>query len=236
MDEQFLSEMSWIARKEKYIEIMAMYDSGCGRTAGPESLCSNLEITPSEGSKRGAMFSTANGSLVPARGQRTLSGMLGRTAIDLKFEICAIDKLLVSANELACKGATSFLGHRYGILFLPNGDKVKMEVHNSVYWIRIRLPTSSKVGDEFNEEKMIAMAVEEHKKETLLAATNKKASVQAAASSRKVSLGGVPEDVPGHFSVPVGKKVKFDAAAVAYDYWKKQERQQLFPGHCMERR
>jgi hypothetical protein len=90
-----------------------------------------------------------------------------------------------------------------------------MEVHNSVYWIRIRLPTSSKVGDEFNEEKMIAMAVEEHKKETLLAATNKKASVQAAA---------------------VDKKVKFDAAAVAYDYWKKQERQQLFPGHCMERR
>ena len=62
---------------------------------------------------------------------------------------------------------------------------------------------------------MIAMAVEEHKKEVLLAATNKKPSVQAAA---------------------VGKKVNFSAAAVAYDYWKKQERQQLFLGHCMERR
>ena len=116
--------------------------------------------------------------------------MLGRTAIDLKFEICAIDKLLVSANELACKGANSFLGPRYGILFLPNGDKVKMEVHNSVYWIRIRLPTSSKVGDDFDEEKMIAMAVEEHKRETLLAATNKKPCVQAAAVGKKVNFDG----------------------------------------------
>jgi len=154
-------------------KIYAMVDSGCGRSAGPVKFASNLKVESSEDSRAGRCFATANGQVVKATGQRRLTSWIGDEKITMTFEVCDIDKYLLSLFEMTKKKMKFWFDEHQGVLILPSGTEIQLLIRSNVYWLPMWLPPGTLVGDdEADDDKMeVNVVTEAEKMKTLAAAT-----------------------------------------------------------------
>jgi hypothetical protein len=134
----------------KYRVLWAMYDSGCGESAGPAELGTNFSPEPSRMSKAKATFSTASGESVGTQGRRLIPAWLeGVGEVNVGFEVTQIPKLLLSARQVAKQGLYGWLGPYEGGLYDANWNKkVHLYIYRDVYWVKLFLRTDVKIDEE----------------------------------------------------------------------------------------
>jgi hypothetical protein len=66
--------------------------------------------------------------------------MQGGRTTSFNFEVAGVDKLLLSASEIAANGYKGWLDNDYGLVYGPLGAPIYMLARAGVYWIEIFLP------------------------------------------------------------------------------------------------
>ncbi len=125
---------SWAWRNRAgSVKFWAMYRSGCGRSAGPTGLATEIRVEEFESSKVGVKLATATGHLEVAQGRRRLTGgMQDGRQTSFNFEAAGVNKSLLTASELAAHRYKRWLDNDYGLLYGSSGAPIYMPVRAGV--------------------------------------------------------------------------------------------------------
>ena len=138
-----IASYNWAERHAGgWTRVWMMVDSGCGSSASPASVAPAVPIKPSPASMSGTQFSTASGECIPAQGERKWAATLaGGRQVSLKFEICKIDKPLLSVADLNDKDVDAYftkkeMGSR---LIFSDGEWQTLVRYNRTFWLEVWL-------------------------------------------------------------------------------------------------
>lgn len=131
----------WCGRDQYGWYFDATVDSGAAATVGPESLAVKLPLMPSRFA--GQSFTTANGEPILPMGLRKVEFVTyGGIAVNLKIEICSVDKFLLSVDDLVEQGHEAIFSYRPRIV-LKNKKEVAMRRERRLFFLRLYLVDNS---------------------------------------------------------------------------------------------
>ena len=120
-DEDFEEEhAAWNVHEPQYSEYLkasAVMDSGAADHVTNRELAPTVEVVPSEGSRRGQHYITANGKRIPNEGQQRLAVMTEEGAhATMDWQITDVRRPLCSVSKLADRGNRVIFGAGGGVI------------------------------------------------------------------------------------------------------------------------
>jgi len=136
-----IASYNWAERHaDGWTRVWIMVDSGCGASASPASVAPAVPIAPSPASRAGVQFSTASGQCIPAEGERKWAATLaGGRQVSLKFEICSIEKPLLSVADLNDKDVDVHFNRWGSRLIFSDGSIQPLVPYNRTFWLEVWL-------------------------------------------------------------------------------------------------
>jgi hypothetical protein len=89
---------------EEFLDINIVLDSGAAEHVTDSTEATGYDIAPSEGSKAGDGWRTANGEIIPNRGEMVLELESGNQKISSKFQVGRVSRPLWSVGKLCDAG------------------------------------------------------------------------------------------------------------------------------------
>lgn len=109
---------NWVKKEAGWIKIESDMDSGCVQSVAPPSICPEIPIEDSAGSKMGQKYMVADGSTVPNLGQKTIQGAVlscGKQAAPT-YQIADVTNPLTSVGDVADEGNIVIFGAQGGVV------------------------------------------------------------------------------------------------------------------------
>ena len=123
-------------------------DSGAAESVMPENYLTEIPIIPSEGSRRGVQYVTANGSKMPNIGERKVhfKTVDGGTS-SVVFQVTHAKKPLASVSKIVQKGNRVVFDQSFSYIEnVKTGKKVPIELHNGTYHLDVEYVASPLSG------------------------------------------------------------------------------------------
>ena len=123
--------------------IEVIVDSGACETVMPRSMCSHIEVVPSEQSKAGVEYQVASGLDIPNLGERRCEIFAegNSKSMLMHFQVADVHKPLLSLSRAADMGFTSHLGPEGGYIEdTQTGERMAVQRRGNLYilqmWVR----------------------------------------------------------------------------------------------------
>ena len=127
---------SWRSEPDgKWVKVKSVMDSGASVPVAPPSMLPNVQVKPSEGSKRGQKFTSASKHKLKNLGEQRAKAYTeqGEQA-EVLFQIADVSKPLVSVSAICERGNRVIFGRNGGIVQnLYTGSQTPFYRENGVY-------------------------------------------------------------------------------------------------------
>ena len=101
---------------DRFLKVKSVLDSGATDSCAPDCMCPEVKSGPSEGSRRGQMYTAAGGKKIANEGEKDITMVTGPS------EIVQICKLLTFQTALQCEA--DLLGGKHRVLFGAQGGVI----------------------------------------------------------------------------------------------------------------
>ena len=123
-------------------------DSGAAESVMPENYLTEIPIVPSEGSRRGVRYVTANGSKMPNVGERkvhfkTIDGGMSSVVFQVtnaKKPLVSVSKIVQKGNRVVFDQSSSYIEN------LKTGKKFPIELLNGTYQLDVEYVAGASPG------------------------------------------------------------------------------------------
>ena len=134
-----------------WVHVQGVLDSGAVQSVAPPDMAPNIQIRPSEGSKRGQHDLAANGHRMPNLGEQNvrLHTVEGKQA-DVKFQITGVTRPLLSVGEICDRGNRILFGQGGGIIQnIETGNTTSSRRCGGTYTLDMCLPKGEEEAQGF---------------------------------------------------------------------------------------
>ena len=128
-------EVNHIRAEKKWVKLEAVVDSGAAESVAPAAMAPWVPTRPSEGSKRGQCYMSANGAKLPNLGEKHFSMVTteGNLA-EATFQVAEVTRPLCSVTKICDRGNRVVFDSQGGFVEnLATGVQTKFLRQNNVY-------------------------------------------------------------------------------------------------------
>ena len=124
--------------------VRAIVDSGASNSCASGDLAPEVEVVPSEGSRRGQTYAAAgkNGKPLQNEGEKTVNALTGQgKAVATTWQVVDVNRPLMSVHQICKNGNLVVFGQEGGyIMNLYDGSQTPFGVEDNVYVLDLYLP------------------------------------------------------------------------------------------------
>ena len=126
---------------KRWIKVESVVDSGAAAPVAPPSMAPNVQVVPSEGSRRGQKWTTASKHKISNLGQQRIHACTeSGNPTDVLFQIAEVGKPLVSVSALCEKGNRVIFGRAGGVVQnVATGAETPFYRKNGIYVLSLWL-------------------------------------------------------------------------------------------------
>ena len=140
-------EETWLSKcpLTGYTHVMSVMDSGAADSCAPQSMCPLVDSVPSEGSRRGLMYTAAGGARIPNQGEKHLDLVtLEDVPVQTAWQTVDINRQLSSVRQICLQGNLVIFGAHGGVIMsLETGRETHFRIEDNVYVLDLRRPPSA---------------------------------------------------------------------------------------------
>ena len=101
-----------------FTRIKSVLDSGATDSCAPDCMCPEVKSRPSEGSKRGQMYTAAGGKKIANEREKEITMVTGTNEIvQTNWQTVDITRLLSSVRQICLQGIRVFFGAQGGVIY-----------------------------------------------------------------------------------------------------------------------
>ena len=130
-----------------YRRVRAIVDSGASNSVASGSLAPEIEVKPSEGSRRGQVYAAASkgGKPLKNEGEKVVPALTGQgRSVSTTWQVVEVSRPLMSVHQICQRGNVVVFGESGGyVLNLADGSQIPFGVENNVYVMDLYLPPAN---------------------------------------------------------------------------------------------
>ena len=125
-----------------YSKVKSVLDSGATDSCAPDCMCPEVKSQPSEGSKRGQMYTAAGGKKIPNEGEKHIQMVTGANeVVQTNWQTVDITRPLSSVRQICMQGNRVLFGAQGGVIYnIETGKETPFGVEDNVYVLDLWLP------------------------------------------------------------------------------------------------
>ena len=125
-----------------YTRILSVLDSGATDSCAPDSTCSEIQSLPSEGSRRGQMYTAAGGKRLANEGEKNIYMVTGDgETVMTNWQTVDITRPLSSVRQICMQGNRVIFGAQDGVILnIEIGQETPYGIEHNVYVLDLWLP------------------------------------------------------------------------------------------------
>ena len=125
-----------------YVTIKSVLDSGATDSCAPDCMCPEVGSVPSEGSKRGQMYTAAGGKRIANEGEKNLQMVTSANeVVQTNWQTVEITRPLSSVRQICLQGNRVIFGANGGVIYnIATGNETQFGVEDNVYTLELRMP------------------------------------------------------------------------------------------------
>ena len=125
-----------------------MLDSGATDSYAPDCMCPEVKSRPSDGSKRGQMYTAAGGKKIANEGEKDITMVTGTNEIvQTNWQTVDITRPLSSVRQICAQGNRVLFGAQGGVIYnIESGHETPFGIEDNVYVLDSWLPPSPTRG------------------------------------------------------------------------------------------
>jgi hypothetical protein len=128
-------EVNHLRAEKKWARLEAVIDSGAAESVAPASMAPWVPLTPSEGSRRGQCYMSANGAKLPNMGEKRFTMMTGEgNMAEATFQVAEVTRPLCSVTKICDRGNRVVFDAKGGYIEnFATGVQTRFSRQNNVY-------------------------------------------------------------------------------------------------------
>ena len=141
-----LLNLNWKSEPENYgdskwVRVDSVMDSGASAPVAPPTMMPNVQVLPSEGSRRGQTWSSASKHKIKNLGEQRLRACTDEgDEMEVLFQIADVSKPLASVSAICERGNRVIFGRNGGVVqSLKSGKLIPFERRNGIYVLSLWL-------------------------------------------------------------------------------------------------
>ena len=125
-----------------YSKVKSVLDSGATDSCAPDCMCPEVKSQPSEGSKRGQMYTAAGGKKIPNEGEKHLQMVTNANeVVQTNWQTVDITRPLSSVRQICMQGNRVIFGAHGGVIYnIETGHETPFGIEDNVYVLDLWLP------------------------------------------------------------------------------------------------
>ena len=128
-------EVNHLRAERKWAKLEAVIDSGAAESVAPAAMAPWVPTKPSEGSKKGQCYMSANGAKLPNMGEKKFSMMTGEgNWAEATFQVAEVTRPLCSVTKICDRGNRVVFDSQGGYIEnYASGVQTRFSRQNNVY-------------------------------------------------------------------------------------------------------
>ena len=116
---------------DRFPEVKSVLDSGATDSCAPDCMCPEVKSRPSEGSRRGQMYTTAGGKNIANQGEKDITMVTGANeVVQTNWQTVDVTRPLSSVRQMCLQGNRVIFGAQDGVIYnIESG-------HEPPFWCR----------------------------------------------------------------------------------------------------
>ena len=150
-DETGLPELNAVSDTNRWLsvcpttgfsKIKSVLDSGATDSCAPDCMCPEVKSRPTEGSKRGQMYTAAGGKKIPNEGEKHIKMITGANeTVQTNWQTVDITRPLSSVRQICMQGNRVLFGAQGGVIYnIETGKETPFGVEDNVYVLDLWMP------------------------------------------------------------------------------------------------
>ena len=109
-----------------FTRVKSVLDSGATVSCAPDCMCPEVKSRPSEGSKRGQMYTAAGGKKIAYKGEKDITMVTGESeVVQTNWQTVDITRPLSSVRQICLQGNRVLFGAQGGIIHnIESGQEI----------------------------------------------------------------------------------------------------------------
>ena len=131
-----------------FTRVKSVLDSGATDSCAPDCMCPEVKSRPSDGSRRGQMFSAAGGKKIANEGEKDITMVTGNSkVVQTNWQTVDITRPLSSVRQICLQGNRVLFGAQGGVIYnIESGQETPFGIEDDIYVLDLWLPPSPTRG------------------------------------------------------------------------------------------
>ena len=121
------------------------WDSGATDGCAPDCMCSEVKSRPSEGGRRGQMYTAAGRKKIANEGEKDITVVTGsKNVVQTNWQTVDITRLLSNVRQICLQGNRVLFGAQGGVIYnIEGGHETPFGIEDNVCVLDLWLPPSA---------------------------------------------------------------------------------------------
>ena len=126
----------------------SVLDSGATDSCAPDCMCPEVKSRPSDGSRRGQMYTAAGGKKIANEGEKDITMVTGNSkVVQTNWQTVDITRPLSSVRQICLQGNRVLFGAQGGVIYnIESGQETPFGIEDNIYVLDLWLPPSPTRG------------------------------------------------------------------------------------------